>query len=224
MKFTKTTFRGAWLIEAAPVRDTRGFFTRTFCAREYADQGLLAGFVQHSLSFSACRGTLRGMHFQHAPHHEVKVVSCIAGGIWDVIIDLRPDSPSFCQSYGVLLTAENLRRLYVPEGFAHGFQTLVPETAVSYLISAYYQPAAADGVRYDDPCFAIDWPLPVAAISEKDRGWPDFQAAGDRTVRLSPAPIDEPGDGCDLTRPPASPDPAPAGAVRIGAARRLYQR
>jgi dTDP-4-dehydrorhamnose 3,5-epimerase len=174
LNFAETRLRGAWLAEPAPIEDARGFFARTFCAHEFSALGLQTNFVQHSLSFSARPGTLRGMHFQRAPHGEVKVVSCISGGIWDVIIDLRADSPTFRQSQGFLLTAKNRRRLYVPEGFAHGFQTLVPMSEVFYLMSAFHEPAAASGVRYDDPCFAIAWPLPIAAISEKDRAWPDF--------------------------------------------------
>jgi dTDP-4-dehydrorhamnose 3,5-epimerase len=174
MRFTETDLCGAWLIEPVPARDQRGFFARTFCAREYADHALTTCFVQNSTSQSAARGTLRGMHFQRAPHGEVKVVSCLKGAIWDVIIDLRPRSLTFRGWQGFELSAENRRQLYVPEGFAHGFQTLCDDTEVGYLISAFYEPHAADGVRYDDPSFAIDWPLPLTEISKKDRGWPDF--------------------------------------------------
>jgi dTDP-4-dehydrorhamnose 3,5-epimerase len=174
MRFDETNLSDAWLIEPMPARDHRGFFARTFCAEEFAGRGLTARFVQHSTSQSVARGTLRGMHFQRAPYGEVKVVTCLKGGIWDVIIDLRPGSPSYRRWQGFELTAENRRQLYVPEGFAHGFQTLCDGTEVGYLISALYEPQAADGVRYDDPAFAIDWPLPVRVISEKDRSWPDF--------------------------------------------------
>ena len=177
MRFEPTKLSGAWLIELVPVRDQRGFFARTFCAQEYAAHGLETRFVQHSLSCSAARGTLRGMHFQRAPHGEVKVISCQKGEIWDVIIDLRPESPTYRQWQGFELSAANRRQLYVPEGFAHGFQTLCDGTEVGYLISAFYAPLAADGVRYDDPAFAIDWPLPVTNLSEKDRTWPDFAGA-----------------------------------------------
>jgi dTDP-4-dehydrorhamnose 3,5-epimerase len=177
MRFDETDLRNAWLIEPVPAHDDRGFFARTFCARQYAERGLTTRFVQNSTSQSIARGTLRGMHFQHAPHAEAKVVSCLQGAIWDVIIDLRADSPTFCQWQGFELTAENRRQLYVPEGFAHGFQTLSGDTQVGYLISAFYAPQASGGVRYDDPAFAIDWPLPVSAISEKDRAWPDFRPA-----------------------------------------------
>jgi dTDP-4-dehydrorhamnose 3,5-epimerase len=174
MRFEQTGLSGVWQIEAVPVRDHRGFFARTFCAREYAERGITATFVQNSTSHSAARGTLRGMHFQRTPHAEAKVVSCLKGAIWDVIIDLRPDSPTCQRWQGFELTAENRRQLYVPEGFAHGFQTLCDDVEVGYLISAFHAPAAAAGVRYDDPAFTIDWPLPVSAISEKDRTWPDF--------------------------------------------------
>jgi dTDP-4-dehydrorhamnose 3,5-epimerase len=157
-----------------PVEDDRGYFARTFCVREYADHGLETRFVQHNTSYSSVRGTLRGMHFQRAPHGEVKVVSCLKGAIWDVIIDLRPDSPTYCRWEGFELTAENRRQIYIPVGFAHGFQTLCGDTETGYLISAFYAPTAASGVRYNDPIFAIDWPLPITAISEKDSAWPNF--------------------------------------------------
>ena len=187
MRFEETNLCGAWLIDLAPARDHRGFFARTFCVQAYADHGLTTGFVQHSTSQSVTRGTLRGMHFQRAPRSEVKVVRCLKGAIWDVIIDLRPDSPTYCRWQGFELTAANQRQLYVPEGFAHGFQTLCDDSWVSYLISAFHAPLAASGVRYDDPAFAIDWPLPVSEISEKDRTWPDFR---DRV-----SPLDRSGSG-----------------------------
>jgi dTDP-4-dehydrorhamnose 3,5-epimerase len=176
--FYETTLRGAWLIDPRPAGDHRGFFLRTFCAREFADRGLQAVFVQHSTSYSSAKGTLRGMHFQRAPHGEVKLVSCLRGAIWDVIIDLRPGSATFMRWEGFLLNEENRRQLYVPEGFAHGFQTLLPDSEVGYLISAFYTPEAASGLRYDDPSFAIPWPLAPAAMSERDRAWPEFSVAG----------------------------------------------
>jgi dTDP-4-dehydrorhamnose 3,5-epimerase len=154
--------------------DARGAFARSFCEKEFAANGLATRFVQHSRSISAARGTLRGMHFQRAPHEEAKLVSCVKGGIWDVIIDLRPDSPSFRRWQGFELTAGNRDQLYVPQGFAHGFQTLSDDTEVHYLISACYEADAAGGVRYDDPAFGIAWPLPVSVIADKDRNWPDF--------------------------------------------------
>jgi dTDP-4-dehydrorhamnose 3,5-epimerase len=175
MHFEETNLCGAWLIDLAPACDHRGFFARTFCVQAYADHGLTTGFVQHSISQSVARGTLRGMHFQRPPRSEVKVVRCLKGAIWDVIIDLRAESATYRRWQGFELTADNQRQLYVPEGFAHGFQTLCDDTRVSYLISAFYAPLAASGVRYDDPAFAIDWPLPVSEISEKDSTWPDFR-------------------------------------------------
>jgi dTDP-4-dehydrorhamnose 3,5-epimerase len=174
MRFEPTKLHGAWLIEAEPAHDQRGFFARTFCIREFEERGLTTRFVQNSTSHSDTRGTLRGMHFQRAPHGEVKVVSCLRGALWDVIIDLRPGSPTYRQWQGFELTEANQRQLYIPEGFAHGFQTLCDGTRASYLISAFYVPEAAAGVRYDDPAFAMEWPLPVSVISEKDRRWPEF--------------------------------------------------
>lgn len=183
MRFIKTDLPGAWLIHLEPVYDDRGYFSRTFCVREFAEHGLETNFVQHSLSYSALRGTLRGMHFQAAPDGEVKLVNCVRGAIWDVIIDIRPQSPTFGQWRAFELTAENQSHLYIPTGFAHGFETLSDHTEVRYLISSYYEPSAANGFRYDDPTFAIPWPLPVAMISSKDQAWPDFAAI----IPLSPA-------------------------------------
>jgi len=177
LRFHETTLQGAWLTEPMPVHDERGYFARTFCAREYADRDLVTHFVQHSTSYSKARGTVRGMHFQRAPHGEVKVVTCLKGAIWDVIIDLRRGSPSFMHWEGFRLSEDNRHRLYIPEGYAHGFQTLEPDTEVGYLISAFHVPEAAAGLRYDDPTFGIPWPLPPTAISARDLGWPDFQAS-----------------------------------------------
>lgn len=176
MRFIPAALSGVVLVEPEPLKDARGFFARTFCVREFAARGLETAFVQHSLSHSEARGTVRGMHFQRDPQGEVKVVTCIRGAIRDVLVDLRPGSPSFRRWEGFDLTAANRRSLYVPKGVAHGFQTLEPETEVAYLISAFHAPEAAAGIRHDDPAFGIDWPLPVGAISEKDRQWPDFGA------------------------------------------------
>ena len=175
MRFFETRLHGARLIDLELVKDERGFFSRTFCVREFASHGLETSFVQHSLSHSAKRGTLRGMHLQTPPHGEVKLVECSKGAIWDVIIDIRRQSPTFGQWQGFELTAENRRHLYIPIGFAHGFQTLSDNTEVRYLISEFYEPSAASGLRYDDKAFAISWPLPVTVISDKDRLWPDFE-------------------------------------------------
>ena len=174
MKFHPTRLDGAWLIEPTPVKDERGAFMRTFCEREFGDHGLETRFVQHSLSVNAHKGTLRGLHFQRAPHEEVKLVRCQRGAVLDVIIDLRPDSPTYTQWQGFELSAENGMQLYVPKGFAHGFQTMNDDCEVFYLISEFYAADAAAGLRHDDARFAIDWPLPVSVMSDKDRAWPDF--------------------------------------------------
>lgn len=172
MRFVETGLSGSWLVDPQPVADERGSFMRTFCEKEFASHGLATRFVQHSQSHSSRRGTLRGMHFQVAPYAEVKLVSCVRGAIYDVIVDLRPSSPTLHRWVGIELTPENRRQVYVPAGFAHGFQTLRYDTLVSYLISQSYTPEASAGVRYDDPAFGIDWPLAPTAISEKDRAWP----------------------------------------------------
>ncbi len=174
MKFTKTDLDGAWLVEPEPVRDTRGWFARTFCEQEFGALGLETRFVQHSTSQNAQRGTLRGMHFQTASHAETKLVRCLKGAILDVIIDLNPGSPTYRRWQGFELSAVNMRQLYIPKGFAHGFQTLEDNCEIGYLISEFYAPAAASGVRSDDPAFGISWPLPVTVMSDKDRAWPDY--------------------------------------------------
>jgi len=174
MEFVETTLFGAWLIDPVPTEDSRGFFARTFCVDEFAKHGLETSFVQHSMSYSVKRGTLRGMHYQRHPHCEVKLVSCRKGAVWDVIVDIRPESPTFRRWQAFELTAECRRHLYVPAGFAHGFQTLSDDVEVSYLISTPYQSGSAAGIRYNDPAFGIVWPLAVTEISEKDLQWPDF--------------------------------------------------
>jgi dTDP-4-dehydrorhamnose 3,5-epimerase len=171
MLFHPTDLPDARLIELVPHRDERGSFARVFCARELAAAGLPTDFVQHSVSRNRLKGTLRGMHFQTAPHEEAKVVRCARGAVYDVIIDLRPGSPAYRRWQGFELSEGNDRQLYIPKGFAHGFQTLTDDAEISYLISAFYEPSAGSGVRWDDPAFAIDWPLPVSAMSEKDKGW-----------------------------------------------------
>jgi dTDP-4-dehydrorhamnose 3,5-epimerase len=177
MRFSKATLEGAWLIEPMLLRDERGFFGRTFCVAEYAAHGLETHFVQHSISHSAVRGTVRGMHFQQAPYAEVKVVTCLRGAILDVIIDLRPNSPTLGQWQGFELTASNRCQVYVPRGFAHGMQSLCDDVEVGYLISNAHEPAAACGVRFDDPAFRIDWPLPPRLLSDRDLSWPNFLPA-----------------------------------------------
>ena len=175
MKLFPTTLDGAWLIEMLELRDERGFFARTFCAGFLRSAGLESMFPQHSMSATVRRGAVRGLHFQTAPAAEVKIVRCLKGAIWDVMVDLRPDSPTFCRWEAFELSADNRRQLYVPKGFAHGFQSLVDNVEVAYLISEYYAPDAASGVRYDDPAFGIAWPLPITTMSAKDRSWADFK-------------------------------------------------
>ena len=179
MRFETTSLDGVWLIHVEPVHDSRGSFARTFSADEFQAHGLETNFPQHSISFSSRKGTVRGMHFQREPHSEVKLVRCTSGAIWDVIIDIRPGSPTFGQWRGFELSDKNRRQLYVPKGFAHGFQTLGDDAQVSYLISEFYTPDAASGVRHDDPSFGIVWPLAVTALSERDALWPDFAKRAD---------------------------------------------
>jgi len=174
MRFEATDLDGAWLIRPEPMQDERGFFARTFCVIEFGDHCFETKFPQHSVSHSSRKGTVRGMHFQKVPHEEVKLVRCLTGSIFDVIIDLRPGSPTFRRWQGFELSSDNGLQLYIPKGFAHGFQTLVDDTRVNYLISEFHAPAAASGVRYNDPAFDVRWPLPVTTISEKDLLWSDF--------------------------------------------------
>jgi dTDP-4-dehydrorhamnose 3,5-epimerase len=172
MRFTETALSGAWLIEPTPVWDDRGSFQRTFSEKEFAGYGLVTSFVQHSHSHSVLKGTLHGLHFQEAPFGEVKVVSCTQGAIFDVIVDFRPGSPTRYRWLAFELTPGNQKQVYVPHGFAHGYQTLADDTVVSYLVSQFNTPHAFRGIRYNDPALAIEWPLEATAISEKDRTWP----------------------------------------------------
>ncbi len=174
MKFIPTELDGAMLVEMEPHRDERGYFARTMCVEEFGQAGLVTGFPQASQSHNLRAGTVRGMHFQDPPHAETKLVRCVRGAVWDVIIDLRPGSPGRGRWQGFELSAANGRALYIPEGFAHGFQTLEDETDVLYLISHPYVPGVGRGARPDDPAFAIPWPLPVSVINDKDRTWPLF--------------------------------------------------
>jgi len=174
MEFRPTNLAGAYLVHLEPVRDQRGFFARTFCVEEFANHGLEIGYPQHSISYSARKGTLRGMHYQRDPHREAKLVRCTKGAILDVIVDIRRDSSTFCRWQQFELSSANGYQLYVPKGFAHGFQTLCDDVEVSYLISTPYEPGFAGGIRYDDPALGIEWPLPITEISEKDLRWPRF--------------------------------------------------
>ncbi len=174
MKFIETPLSRSYLIELEKRGDNRGFFARFFCENEFADQGLVTRFVQINNSLTAKKGTLRGMHYQLQPSAEVKVVRCIRGSLYDVILDLRPDSPTFGKSFGAELSAENRTMMYVPQGFAHGFVTLEDDTEALYLVSALYAPELERGIRYNDPAFNIQWPIPPAEVSDKDSKWPDF--------------------------------------------------
>jgi dTDP-4-dehydrorhamnose 3,5-epimerase len=174
MRFDTTPLGGAWIIDLEPNVDERGFFARTFCAREFADHGLPTAFPQSNLSRNAKAGTLRGMHFNTASHAESKVVRCANGAIHDVIIDLRADSPTYRQWFAVELTAASGRALFVPEGLAHGFLTLVDDTDVDYQMGAFYEPKAARGLRWDDPSIGVVWPREPAVISPRDAEYPDF--------------------------------------------------
>lgn len=172
MIFHKTGIPGAWVIEPEKREDNRGFFARTWCREEFAEHGLEDTFVQRNLSSNPLRGTLRGMHWQAPPHGEVKLMQCTRGAIYDIIVDLRPASPTYKKWLGVELKADDYRMLYVPDGFAHGFQTIEDDSEVAYLVSAPYVPEAGRGVRYDDPALDLKWPLAVTRISEQDRNWP----------------------------------------------------
>jgi dTDP-4-dehydrorhamnose 3,5-epimerase len=179
--FRETALEGAFVVELERIEDERGYFARTFCAREFRVHGLTAEVVQANTSFNRRKGTLRGLHFQAAPHEEAKLVRCTRGAVYDVIVDLRPTSPTFRRWVSVELTAENDTMLFVPEGFAHGYQTLEDDTETAYLMTAYYEPSAGRGVRWDDPAFGIDWPrVEERTINKRDRSWPDFNpdAAG----------------------------------------------
>ncbi|WP_291197249.1 dTDP-4-dehydrorhamnose 3,5-epimerase [Hyphomonas sp.] len=174
MKFHPTTLKDAVLIELERRGDDRGFFARTFCADEFAANGLPTEFVQQNMSYSATKGTIRGMHFQRAPHAEDKLIRCLRGAIVDIILDLRPDSPTYKRWEAFELNEENKRQLLVPKGFAHGFQTVSDHVEVTYLVSSRYNGAAEGGVRWNDPAFGITWPLAPTEMSDKDKKWADF--------------------------------------------------
>jgi dTDP-4-dehydrorhamnose 3,5-epimerase len=172
--FLPTPLPGAFVIELERHDDQRGFFARTWCAREFEAHGLAARLAQCSVSFNKRKGTLRGMHYQIAPFEEAKLVRCSAGALHDVVIDLRPTSPTYKRHFAAVLSAENRRMVYVPEGCAHGFQTLADDTEIIYQISEVYSPEHAQGVRWDDPAFAVAWPDDDRTIADRDRTYPDF--------------------------------------------------
>jgi dTDP-4-dehydrorhamnose 3,5-epimerase len=174
MIFKETKLKGVFVIEPEILEDERGFFARSWCLREFEEQDLNPSFVQCNISFNRKRGTLRGMHYQAPPNEEAKLVRCTMGEIYDVIIDLRPDSATFKHWFSIVLSAENRRILYIPEGFAHGFLTLQDSTEVFYQMAAFYAPECARGVRWNDPAFDIVWPGEVMIISEKDSHYPDY--------------------------------------------------
>ena len=177
MRFSPTPVEGAYIVEPEPRSDERGFFARVFCQREFAAAGLESRFVQINNSLSKDRRTLRGMHYQLGEAAEVKIIRCVRGAVWDAILDLRPESATFGHGFGAELTAENRRMMYVPRGFAHGFLTLEEDTEVLYPVSAFYDPGRERGVRWNDPRFALHWPIEPRVISDKDAGLPDFDPA-----------------------------------------------
>lgn len=172
MIFTKSPLPGAYIIDVTPVKDERGFFARSFCAEEFAAHGLVSAMSQSSVSFNERRGTLRGMHFQAAPHGEHKLVRCTAGGIFDVIVDIRPESATLHQWFGVELTAANLRSVYIPQGFAHGFITLTDNAEVLYSMSVPFVAGVGRGLRWNDPALGIHWPIQPVIMSTRDAEYP----------------------------------------------------
>jgi dTDP-4-dehydrorhamnose 3,5-epimerase len=172
MIFTQTKLEGPFVIDIERKEDQRGFFARAFCQREFEEHGLEPVIAQANVAFNRRKGTLRGMHFQFPPAAETKLVRCTRGAILDIIVDLRPESPTYLQHVAVELTADNYRALYVPERFAHGYQVLTDGTETSYQVGEFYTPSAEGGLRYDDRRLALAWPLSVTEISEKDRAWP----------------------------------------------------
>ena len=171
MIFVETKLKGAYILEVERREDNRGFFARAFCQREFTQHGLKPAIAQTNIAFSKMRGTLRGMHFQYPPAPETKLVRCTRGAILDIIVDLRPDSPTYLDHVAVELTADNFRALYVPERFAHGYQVLEDNTETSYQVGEFYTPSAEGGLLYRDPRLGLTWPLPVTEISPKDDAW-----------------------------------------------------
>ena len=174
MKFTETKLKGAYVIEVEPIADERGFFARSWCQKEFAEHGLNPNLVQCNISFNLKKGTLRGMHYQAKPYQEAKLIRCTRGAIYQVVIDIRPDSVTFKQWVAVELTAENRKMLYVPKGMASGFQTLMDNTEVFYQMAEFYYPESAKVVRWDNPAFEIEWPIEMKIISDKDNSDQDL--------------------------------------------------
>src|ERR1700730_1642524 len=176
MEYIEARLKGAFLIHPRKIEDQRGYFARAWCCDEFASHGLVSAMSQLNIGFSHKKGALRGLHYQEAPHAEAKLVRCTRGAVFDVIVDLRPQSPTKGQWVAAELTADSADMIYAPEGFAHGYQTLTGDAEIYYLTSAPYAASAARGVRYNDLAFGIDWPLPVELTSEADQKWPDFCA------------------------------------------------
>lgn len=174
MKFIPIPLKGAYIIELEKKGDERGFFGRTYCEKEFQQAGLDNHFVQINNSLSSQKGTLRGMHYQMHPHSETKIVRCIKGALYDVVLDLNTNSPTFGQSYGVELSDDNRKMMYVPKGFAHGFLTIQDETEAFYLVSEFYAPQSERGIRWNDPKFGIKWPFDPVVVSDKDKNHPLF--------------------------------------------------
>lgn len=183
MKFTPTDIHDVFIVDLEPRGDERGFFSRVFCVDEFAQHGLSTGVAQVNLSYNEQAGVLRGLHMQRPPHHESKLVRCLAGAIVDVVVDVRPDSPTFLKHVMVELTAQNRRALAMPAYVAHAYQTLVPDSEVMYQVDGPYAPGAEVGFRYDDPAFGLTWPVEITDISEKDTKWPTFDEATARAIQ-----------------------------------------
>ena len=172
MKFESTPLKDAWLITMVPFGDDRGHFARSFCRNEFEAFGIPANVAQCNISFNALAGTMRGMHYQASPMAETKLVQCLRGALYDVIVDMRPESPTYHQHFGVELSAENFKMLYVPANFAHGFLTLKDNSLAHYMMGEFYSPECERGVRYNDPELMINWPIEPVVVSDKDRNWP----------------------------------------------------
>jgi dTDP-4-dehydrorhamnose 3,5-epimerase len=194
--FTETELKGAFVIDLERREDSRGFFARAFCQDEFNEHGLKPVIAQANIAFNRRKGTLRGMHFQFPPAPETKLVRCTRGAIIDIIVDLRPESPTYLEHVAVELSADNYRALYVPERFAHGYQVLEDTTETSYQVGEFYTPGAEGGLPYDDPRLGLSWPLPVTEISEKDREWPslsEIEPELARKMTVAPAPAERKG-------------------------------
>jgi dTDP-4-dehydrorhamnose 3,5-epimerase len=193
MIFTETKLPGAFIIDLDRREDSRGYFARAFCQREFAEHGLEPIIAQANIAFNHRKGTMRGMHFQFPPAAETKLVRCTRGAILDIIVDLRPESPTYLEHVSVELTVDNHRAIFVPGRFAHGYQVLEDSTETSYQVGEFYTPGAEGGLMYDDPVLGLTWPLPVTAISEKDRSWRLLEDAEDEVERrMALTPVPEP--------------------------------